>query len=351
MFKKNCIKSILSVMLVIAMLVIQGTPVSAKVGGDSATQVVETDFNELVENGVLSGEFLETYTTQLNEAQNIEFACEAYKNLSPEAKSIFKAEISKNAELLEFHQTYVELDYIPKNRGIAIASATSGVLTALSNNLAAIEGLPTAVIYTLEAMGSAMVAAIADGPLPVGDILLAAATVTAAVVIAANWDKVSLVWDDVVGAFAKAFHTSAKNIRTAFVTIKSDTKTEVERNRPPVVVNGKEVFVAGSRYLCTDRAESLSGRDKDDYRYFPALRIGSVVLIDTRHGFVNQGSCMIFVYANNSRVGLFATKQAYARGICGGNQAIWHNFHDSNEGYYMHYHHPAFKNFHCWYIV
>ena len=81
----------------------------------------------------------------------------------------------------------------------------------------------------MKAMGAGMVAAIADGPLPVGDILLAAATASAVLVIAAHWDVVSPKFNQITRAFQKAFSTAASNISSAFSKIKSDAKKEADK--------------------------------------------------------------------------------------------------------------------------
>jgi hypothetical protein len=90
-------------------------------------------------------------------------------------------------------------------------------------------GLPSAVLYSLNAMGAGMVAAIADGPLPVGDILLAATTASAVLVIAAHWDVVSPKFNQITRSFQKAFSTAASNILSAFSKIKSDAKKEADK--------------------------------------------------------------------------------------------------------------------------
>lgn len=90
-------------------------------------------------------------------------------------------------------------------------------------------GLPSTVLYSLKAMGAGMVASIADGPLPVGEILLAAATASTAVVIAAHWKTVSPKFNQIVRAFQKAFSTAASNISSVFAKIKSDAQKEKDK--------------------------------------------------------------------------------------------------------------------------
>lgn len=160
---------------------------------------------------------------------DIEAAKNAYAALGPEAKAIFDAALANNQELLQFHKNYVDPDCNIEVSSITMhsAAAVADPMTVLNTQLALIH-LPQAVTYSLQAMGAGMVAAIADGPLPVGDILLAAATASTVVVIAANWDAVYPKFGQITRAFQKAFSTTANNISSAFAQIKSDAKKEAE---------------------------------------------------------------------------------------------------------------------------
>ncbi|HIX90499.1 MAG TPA: type II toxin-antitoxin system HicA family toxin [Candidatus Agathobaculum pullicola] len=170
--------------------------------------------------------------TLSNTQESIDAAREAYAALTPEAKAIFDASLTYDTEMLKFHTTYVDQNFTPpaprpQTRSAAAVADPMRVLMVELGGL----GLPSAVLYSLKAMGAGMVAAIADGPLPVGDILLAAATASAVVVIAANWDVVSPKFNQITRAFEKAFSTAASNISSAFSKIKSDAKKEVDKNK------------------------------------------------------------------------------------------------------------------------
>ena len=156
---------------------------------------------------------------------DIELAKDAYTSLSPEAKAIFDATLVSDPELLAFHKNHVdpncdiEVPPIVVHRAVAAADPMQ-ILSAELNRLA----LPTAVMYSLMAMGAGMVAATADGPLLFGDILLAAATASAVIVLAAHWNKVSPRWNSIVYAFRKAFAASASNLISAFQTLQGDAQ-------------------------------------------------------------------------------------------------------------------------------
>lgn len=169
-------------------------------------------------------------TTSINTQEDIDAARDAYAVLTPEAKAIFDESLAYDAEMLEFHKTYVDKNFTPPalRPQMRSAAAVADPMRILMAELGAL-GLPSAVLYSLKAMGASMVAALADGPLPLGDILLAAATASTAIIIAANWDAVSPKFNQIIGAFQKAFSTASSNISSAFAKIKSDVKKEVEK--------------------------------------------------------------------------------------------------------------------------
>lgn len=167
-------------------------------------------------------------------AEDIEISKDVYDALSPEARAIFNDALARDMELLQFHKAYVDpssdIVIAPQNRARAMAAtAATDPMTVLNTQLALLS-LPTSVVYTLKAMGAGMIAAIADGPLPVGEILLAAATVSAAVAIVANWQTVSPKWNSVVNAFKKAFAASATNVVSAFQTLRENVLSEYKVN-------------------------------------------------------------------------------------------------------------------------
>lgn len=283
-------------------------------------------------------------------SNDIAAAREAYNALEGEAKAIFEASLANNRELLDFHKTYVDINFnikVSNNRMMA-AAATADAMTLLMQDLNTL-GLPSAVLYSLQAMGAGMVAAIADGPLPIGDILLAAATASAVIILAANWDTVYPVLGSITKAFTKAFSTSAANIISAFATVQEDTEKEVVRSAPVIRVNGQLVTIDGAQFACKTRADQLTESQKQMSRYYVAVLYAGTVWVDVTHP-APDSLVRVIMRANNFKIGAWATQQAYARGICGGNYEIWDNSHKSSEGYFFHYHHPAFRNFHCWYL-
>lgn len=195
--------------------------------------------------------------TPSNTQESIDAAREAYAALTPEAKAIFDTSLTYDTEMLEFHTTYVDQNFTPsaprpQTRSSAAAADPMRVLMVELGGL----GLPSAVLYSLKAMGAGVVAAIADGPLPVGDILLAAATASAVLIIAVHWDVVSPKLNQITRTFQKAFPTAASNISSAFSKIKSDAKKEADKAEQ----KEKEKAKAESKKRMED---VLKGKTKD----------------------------------------------------------------------------------------
>lgn len=236
--------------------------------------------------------------TLANTQEDIDAAREAYAALTPEAKTIFDASLVYDTEMLKFHTTYVDQNFTPpaprpQTRSAAVAADPMRVLMAELSGL----GLPSAVLYSLKAMGASMVAAFADGPLPVGEILLAAATASAVVVIAANWDVVSPKFNQITRAFQKAFSTAASNILSAFSKIKSDAKKEADK----AAQKEKEKAKADSEKRIKD---VLKGKKKDE------KASGTTKIYRGRGGFkaaqkdfdkLNEGDTK--TYPNGTKVG------------------------------------------------
>lgn len=278
-----------------------------------------------------------------------EIAASIYNSLSPEAKLIFEQTISSNPELLEFHKKYVDKSFVvnPVKVTTIGESKVTGPAAILAAELAKLS-LPVDVTYSLNAMGAGMVAAIADGPLPVGDIVLAATTASAIVVLAANWNDVVSKWSKIVDAFEIAFKESATNVVKAFKKIRTKVNKKL-KTKPCITIAGKTITVNGIKYRCVTRAEDLTSEQKKNNKYFPAVLYNKRVYVDAFHP-VPLGVAQVFMRANNDKIGIWATAKKYARGLCGGENAKFHNVHDLKEGYFFHYHHPIYDEFHCWFL-
>lgn len=201
--------------------------------------------------------------TSTNTQVDIDIVRETYATLSPEAKAIFDKSLAYDPEMLKFHTTYVDQNFTPpvitpKTRRAVAATDPMRILTDELNKLK----LPPKVIYPLKAMGASMVAAVADGPLPVGDIMLAATTASVVVIIAANWSTVAPMFDGITRAFQKAFSTATSNISLAFAKIKSDAKKEADKNEKKEAEKKEKKEVEDAKKEIPSRLKDKNGRVK-----------------------------------------------------------------------------------------
>lgn len=278
--------------------------------------------------------------SQYDYIQNPELIKNAYESLSDEAKAIFDIFLTQDEELLNLHKKYVDSSY--EIVDIPVILSASDAVTIVTEGLAALN-LPNDVVYCLKMLASGMVASIADGALPIGDILLVAATVSAAVIIAQNWYDVVAEWDNILAVFNDAFAAFKSNVTSAFSTIKSDINVEAAAR---VTVNGRNVYVDGTLFVCSEKAEEIA-RSLPNGSYFPAVLFGQVLYLCPVD--IQRELAKAIIVANNAIVGVWATSESAAKGICVSNP-IWHSVHKSEEGYFYHYHHRVFSNSHAWYL-
>ncbi len=272
-----------------------------------------------------------------------------YENLSDEARILFDEVISRDSELTKFHHKYVDPTFYAENniaqqRNTANTQAAD-LLTLLADKLAAL-ALPEEVTYCLNAMGAGMVAAIADGPLPLGDILLAAATVSAVVVIATNWNEVSSKYNRIVSAFTSVFSDATTAVTSAFNEIKADVPAAKTGVGMSILVNGKTVQLGARKLNCLTSVETLTDEDIKNKQYFVGVIWNNDVFVDVSQQ-IGRSEAMMILTLNRGDIGVVAVNRNYARGLAGGNPRGPENH--GNSGYYDHFHNSLYPNAHIWY--
>ncbi len=243
--------------------------------------------------------------------ENTQTARDCYYNLSPEAKAIFEDALTENPVLLAFHKQYVD----PSSKlTLKEEPLRNGPLSVLSAELAAL-ALPSSVTYCLEAVGAGIVAAAADGLLPVGDILLAAAAVSAAAVIAANWNDINSLWPGIVAAFTTAFYEFTNIVQSAFSIIRNDIDDELENN-PCVTVDGDTIILNGTTYHCTSFINQalMTQMNRAHAFYYPAVRYEGTVMVSPTP--LSIDTAKLIMLANNTYAGVFANGSNKAQTLC-----------------------------------
>lgn len=125
-----------------------------------------------------------------------------YLNLSPEQQQEFLALIESLAyqgdtQLVEFHKTYVDPFYEFAPDGIMPQAAAVAAAADVATQLQALN-LPSAVYYGLLAFATAL-------GVPVGNVVDVVVGLGLGVIIVANWDAISGVWNQIVDIFVNAF--------------------------------------------------------------------------------------------------------------------------------------------------
>lgn len=171
----------------------------------------------------------------LDEAENIastlseedltsEVLKENFENMSEEARQIFLNEIKYDEELLNFHKENIDPSCtLEKPRR---SKRSAGTLTLVRTGLERI-GLPRAVRYALTQWAGSLLAALADGPLPIGDAVALGDTVVTAIIVGMYWDDIKNDTDEIIDVFKDAFGKNARTVTKALDKIfaKSDKPT------------------------------------------------------------------------------------------------------------------------------
>lgn len=140
-----------------------------------------------------------------------------YNNLSQTGKDNFNGVLNQDDTLYNYHKKYVDNSYVKQNTKIQIEVFSK--LSGLNSELAGL-GLPTAVRYALMAIASGISAGLADGPLPVGDIIGIFASIGGIAVLVYYWPKIEKKWPKIEKAFEKCFRSISSNIKKTFAKVK-----------------------------------------------------------------------------------------------------------------------------------
>ncbi len=258
-----------------------------------------------------------------------------YYSLSPEAKALYDSvDVNGSVGI--------------QNANLRTVSAASSTYTVLIRELTAL-GLPTAVFNSLKAAAASLVAAAADGPLPVGDILAALSAVTLVTVVALNWNEVAPKWNQIVAAFKNALSSSSGNISSAFSTTKTQIGEQTKKT-PSITISGKTVIVNTVKYQCTTKADTIAKRKYSSNNYYVAVLYNNWVWVCTNK-VLSYGEAKIVQLGNNSKVGIWATQEGGARNLCQPRMRGPERHGNGAPGYFWHYHldYNNTKHCHVWY--
>lgn len=263
----------------------------SKIGKEMGKDVKTLTFND---------EQFELISSNIEEENNMLM----FDEMSEEAKEIYLFYIStQDEELLNYYKTYINpsstLEYTP-NCAVYATGRAVDVLSTLGTELNAL-GLSTAVVNAFMAAGSSIVAAIADGPLLVGDIVAILTGTVCFGVILANWSTVSKNWPGITQAFTKAFagKITSKNLSGGLSqtqTTYTTTYSQVQALRDEV--RGANYDTAAARHIEMDAVKSIVRRGTPlaiysstiNSRVLYVYRIGSGTTANVNKYFDHMGS-------------------------------------------------------------
>lgn len=264
-------------------------------------------------------------------------AKQAFEYLTQEQQAAFLSQIetlalSGDTSLTDFHKTYVDANY-SFNRSTATPSIQARAAADIAGQLQALN-LPAAVYYGLLAFSTAL-------GVPVGNVVDVVIGLGLAVIIVANWDAISGVWQDIVDIFVDAFGST---VMSAFYYLQGLVGVYT------VTVSGSTITINGTDYVCDEDAESVAlSMSRNGHTYYPAYRTNNTVLVCPVD--IPRKAALEIMRLNHSRAGVFTVQSNYARSLCqslgGGIRGPEGEF---ASGYWMHYHSLNYPSAHCWFI-
>lgn len=278
----------------------------------------------------------------------------AYENLTPEAKAIFEAAIANSPDVVTYHRNNIDAKYEIPQAAVQSSTAAVDAVAVIQNGLSSMN-IPADVKEALALFASGIAAALADGPLPFGDIYAIAVAAYTAVVVAAFWDVMVNNWDDVVALFQNAFDTIRSEIAAAMSSIKGDIEDEYSLPDTVTVAFASRTFtISGTRYVCTIRAEEMGPSAN---RFYPGAIYNGVLYVSPT--YIPFKYARAIIDTNISKTGVFTKYMSAARALCTGGTAVEHHSHENQcpdyaVNYFPHFHRVKagvkYKT-HAWYAM
>lgn len=143
-----------------------------------------------------------------------------YNKLDPVAKGYFDIIINEDKSLYKYHKKYHK-KYVKSETSMKKSALYDVVseLKELNSDLIALD-IPTSARYAFLAAASGMSVGVADGPLPIADIIGAFVAIGAIGILAMEWPEIEKKWPEIEKAFEKCFSNISTDISKAFSKLK-----------------------------------------------------------------------------------------------------------------------------------
>lgn len=310
-----------------------------------------------VSTSIYAGKCVDTQNEPLYNQSEYDMVMHLFESLPDDAKDDFIYILSKDSVYSDYVNTIAQI-YACDVVLVDIYSINTSLLDALYSELSALN-LPNEVRLCFEALGSAISAAIADGPLVAGDIYLLAVSLALVTTLVIYWDDVQLLWDDIVDCFNSTYNLSQVQ-SDDFIYIENDTISEYTLYKygyygVSVDYASTTVKVNGVSYPCTESVDYITDKIisklNDNFYYICFLvRESSEYVMYYCPTPVSRAIAKSVIAMNNQRIVIMAHDKNFAQSIASPIYE-YHPYcsHTGEEGYYPHFHPKQAQSVHVWY--
>ncbi|MCR1952865.1 hypothetical protein NSA50_17835 [Clostridium sp. DSM 100503] len=210
------------------------------------------------------------FGTRLNPIEYVS-AKEIESRIDEEVRPEFKNVVNSDEKLLSFYNSTPEeqevqlkteanqLDITSKNNFMLYNNTMSlGFTSTLSelNNELILLGIPASLRYALVAEGAGITAALADGPIPFGDVAAIVISIGVGFVVASNWSIIEEKGTEILNVFNRLFGNISTQITYRIEYAVSETFEMIENA-------SEEKQVGESKLPVVDKPNSTKERVKD----------------------------------------------------------------------------------------
>ena len=282
----------------------------------------------------------ENFEIELTTLSPKECAEAAYYGLSPTARDWFLAAISSNPELIEFHQRYVDSDFVPLDEPTPYIADP---ITLVSVGIGAL-ALTTAATNGLTCLASQFLSTINSGEIEIGDFYSCSIIEDIASTLIDDWDYTRQKWNTIIDIFCDAFDSNQEYVS-------DDVDSYVSTSRINVRFGGNTVVINGIKYECTELAENHRGYNE---KFYVAIRNNNVLYVCNQKPIPLAIANALIEY-NSKYVGVFTIRESTAYALAGylGHRVAGHNNIDKGPNFLPHYHRDALKLYHShiWFLL
>lgn len=202
-------------------------------------------------------------------------------------------------------------------------------------------------------MASGLIAALGDGPLPIGDIYAIAISLYTAITLADHLDEINEHWEEIVELFKQALTGTSSTIPEAMDIIREDAinENELPDTIEVTVLSASRTIRANDEYYVCSIPITDFGPSQE--RFYPGIIYNGTFWVC--HTYVPFKVARAIMAANIELAGILTKYEVLAYNLCNTLGSPYH--HDphrlNNPNYLPHYHFSKLGvqyNSHAWYV-